>query len=107
MNNLEFRVPKDEKEFNEYDLFRWRLLRKPIGKTIESLKDEYEDNSFHLIGVIDNQIVACGRLHFIDDSKAQIRYMAVDSRFKRRGIGSEIVDKLERYATSNGAVIMV
>ena len=59
MNNLEFRVPKDKKEFNEYDLFRWRLLRKPIGKTIESLKDEYEDNSFHLIGVIDNQIVAC------------------------------------------------
>ena len=78
MNNLEFRVPKNEDEFNEYDLFRWRLLRKPIGKTIESLKDEYEDKSFHLIGVIDNQIVACGRLHFIDDSKAQIRYMAVD-----------------------------
>ena len=47
MNNLEFRVPKNEDEFNEYDLFRWRLLRKPIGKTIESLKDEYEDNSFH------------------------------------------------------------
>ena len=42
MNNLEFRVPKDEKEFNEYDLFRWRLLRKPIGKTIESLKDAIE-----------------------------------------------------------------
>ena len=33
MNNLEFRVPKNEDEFNEYDLFRWRLLRKPIGKT--------------------------------------------------------------------------
>ena len=84
MNNLEFRVPKNEDEFNEYDLFRWRLLRKPIGKTIESLKDEYEDKSFHLIGVIDNQIVACGRLHFIDDSKAQIRYMAVDEKYQRK-----------------------
>ena len=40
MNNLEFRVPKNEDEFYEYDLFRWRLLRKPIGKTIESLKDD-------------------------------------------------------------------
>ena len=33
--------------------------------------------------------------------------MAVDSRFKRRGIGSEIVDKLESYATSKGAGIMI
>ena len=103
MNNLEFRVPKNEDEFNEYDLFRWRLLRKSIGKTIESLKDEYEDKSFHLIGVIDNQIVACGRLHFIDDSKAQIRYMAVDKKYQRKGLGSSILSLLESHAKKNNA----
>tara|TARA_Y100001936_G_scaffold50647_1_gene49190 strand:+ start:189 stop:626 length:438 start_codon:yes stop_codon:yes gene_type:complete len=103
MNNLEFRVPKNEDEFNEYDLFRWRLLRKPIGKTIESLKDEYEDQSFHLIGVIDNQIVACGRLHFIDDSKAQIRYMAVDEKYQGKGLGSSILSLLESHAKKNNA----
>ena len=103
MNNLEFRVPKSEEEFNEYDLFRWRLLRKPIGKTIESLKDEYVDKSFHLIGVIDNQIVACGRLHFIDDSKAQIRYMAVDEKYQRKGLGKSILSLLESHAKKNNA----
>ncbi len=103
MNNLEFRVPKNKDEFNEYDLFRWRLLRKPIGKTIESLKDEYEDNSFHLIGVINNKIVACGRLHFIDDSKAQIRYMAVDEKYQRKGLGSSILSLLESHAKKNNA----
>tara|TARA_Y100001935_G_C17151964_1_gene430894 strand:+ start:14 stop:451 length:438 start_codon:yes stop_codon:yes gene_type:complete len=103
MNNLEFRVPKNVDEFNEYDLFRWRLLRKPIGKTIESLKDEYEDKSFHLIGVIDNQIVACGRLHFIDDSKAQIRYMAVDEKYQGKGLGSSILSLLENHAKKNNA----
>ena len=103
MNNLEFRVPKNEDEFNEYDLFRWRLLRKPIGKTIESLKDEYEYKSYHLIGVIDNQIVACGRLHFIDDSKAQIRYMAVDEKYQRKGLGSSILSLLESHAKKNNA----
>ena len=103
MNNLEFRVPKNEDEFNEYDLFRWRLLRKPIGKTIESLKDEYEDKSFHLIGVIDNQIVPWGRLHFIDDSKAQIRYMAVDEEYQRRGLGTSMLAVLESHAKDNNA----
>ena len=103
MNNLEFRVPKNKKEFNEYDLFRWRMLRRPIGKTIESLKDGYEDGSFHLIGVINDNIVACGRLHFIDDSKAQIRYMAVDEKYQRRGLGSTILLLLENHAIDNNA----
>ena len=103
MNNILFKTPSSSKEFEEYDLFRWRLLRKPIGKTIESLKDEYEDKSFHLIGVIDNQIVACGRLHFIDDSKAQIRYMAVDEKYQRKGLGSSILSLLESHAKKNNA----
>ena len=67
------------------------------------MKDEYEDNSFHLIGVIDNQIVACGRLHFIDDSKAQIRYMAVDEKYQRKGLGSSILSLLESHAKKNNA----
>jgi len=103
MSKIHFKTPENKKEFKEYDLFRWRLLRKPIGKTIESLKDEYEDKSFHLIGVIDNQIVACGRLHFIDDSKAQIRYMAVDEKYQRKGLGSSILSLLESHAKKNNA----
>ena len=51
MNNIIFKTPSSSEEFKEYDLFRWEILRKPIGKSIESLKDEYEDSSYHLIGV--------------------------------------------------------
>ena len=39
MNDIEYRIPIDLKEFQEYDLFRWKILRKPIGKSIESLKE--------------------------------------------------------------------
>ena len=89
-------------------MFRWEVLRKPLGMTKESLSDSIEDKSFHLMGIDAEKIViASGRVHFNSENEAQIRYMAVDDRFKRRGIGSEIVDKLERYATSKGAEIMV
>ena len=107
MNNIFFKTPSSSEEFKNYDLFRWEVLRKPIGKSIESLKDEYEDNSFHLIGVIDNQIVACGRLHFIDDSKAQIRYMAVDEEYQRRGLGTSMLAVLESHAKDNNADIII
>ena len=98
MNNILFKSPSSSEEFKEYDLFRWEILRKPLGKPIESLKDEYEDSSYHLIGVIDNKIIACGRLHFNSDNEAQIRYMAIDENFQRKGIGVKIIKLLEAEA---------
>ena len=98
MNNILFKSPSSSEEFKEYDLFRWEILRKPLGKSIKSLKDEYEDSSYHLIGVIDNKIIACGRLHFNSDNEAQIRYMAINENFQRKGIGVKIIELLEAEA---------
>ena len=98
MNNILFKTPSSSEEFEEYDLFRWEILRKPIGKSIESLKDKYEDSSYHLIGVIVNKIIACGRLHLISDNEAQIRYMPIDENFQRKGIGVKIIKLLEAEA---------
>ena len=98
MNNILFKTPSSSEEFKKYDLFRWKILRKPIGKSIESLKDEYEDSSYHLIGVIDNKIIACGRLHFNNAYEAQIRYMAIDAHYQRKGIGLKVIELLEAEA---------
>ena len=103
MSKVQFRCPENESEFKEYDLFRWRMLREPIGKTIESLKDDYDEGSFHIIGVINKKIIACGRLHFINETKAQIRYMAVDEKYRGKGIGSNILAVLENHAIENNA----
>ena len=103
MSKIQFRCPENESEFKEYDLFRWRMLREPIGKTIESLKDDYDEASFHIIGVINKKIIACGRLHFINETKAQIRYMAVDEKYQRKGLGSSILSLLENHAKKNNA----
>ena len=101
MNNILFKTPSSSEEFKNYDLFRWKILRKPIGKSIESLKDEYEDSSYHLIGIIDNKIIACGRLHFNNAYEAQIRYMAIDEHYQRKGIGVKVIELLEAEAKKN------
>ena len=98
MNNILFKTPSSSEEIKNYDLFRWEILRKPIGKSIESLKDKYEDSSYHLIGVIDNKIIACGRLHFNNAYEAQIRYMAIDEHYQRKGIGVKVIELLEAEA---------
>ena len=106
MNDIEFRSPLNSKEFKEYDLFRWKILRKPIGKGIDSLntlKDQYEESSFHLIGFKDEIIIGCGRLHFNNKDEAQIRYMAVEERYQGKGIGKKILELLEKNAKKNNA----
>ena len=105
MPNYLLKSPENKDEWERYLLFRWEMLRKPLGMSMDSLADSIEEESFHLMG-IDNEgnVIASGRVHFNTSDEAQIRYMAVDDNFKRQGIGSEIVTELEKYALSKKAV---
>ena len=103
MNEIIFKTPTNQKEFKEYDLFRWKILRKPIGKNISSLKDKFEQSAFHLIGIKEKEIVACGRLHFNNKDEAQVRYMAVAQNLQGIGIGKEVLRLLEKNAKKNKA----
>ena len=108
MSNYFIKPPESKKEWQNYFIFRWELLRKPLGMSKESLEDDIEDSSYHLMGINDeNDVIASGRVHFNNKKEAHIRFMAVKDSYKRKGIGSERVIKLEDYATSKGAERMV
>tara|TARA_X000000368_G_scaffold91488_1_gene69920 strand:+ start:301 stop:744 length:444 start_codon:yes stop_codon:yes gene_type:complete len=105
MPNYLLKSPENKDEWERYLLFRWEMLRKPLGMSMDSLADSIEEESFHLMGIDEEgNVIASGRVHFNTPDEAQIRYMAVDDDFKRQGIGSEIVTELERYALSKKAV---
>jgi len=53
------------------------------------------------MAILYNKIIACGRLHFIDKTTAQIRYMAVAKDFIKKGFGSRILASLEDAAKTN------
>ena len=96
MSEITFKTPENNKEFREYDLFRWEILRKPLGKDIDSLKDKYEESAFHLVGIKDQKIIACGRLHFNKTYEAQIRYMAVSKDLQGTGMESKCLNCLKK-----------
>ena len=108
MPNYSIKSPENKEEWDNYLMFRWKILRKPLGMSKDSLADSIEDKSFHLMGIDDEEkVIASGRVHFNCENEAQIRYMAVDDSFKRKGVGTEIVKELENYAQSKGAIIMI
>jgi GNAT superfamily N-acetyltransferase len=94
-----FKSPGSDQEWHDYFQLRWLILRAPWQQPHGSERDELEDAAFHVMCLADNRhIVGAGRLHRLSDTSAQIRYMAVDPRQQGKGIGSQLLRKLEDEA---------
>ncbi len=97
-------TPVSEQELTEYFHFRWLWLGKPWGYPEGSEKDEYETVSEHRVVKTSNgQIVACGRVHLNTAEEAQIRHIAVEKSYRRKGVGQILLSALEKVAREQGA----
>ena len=106
--NYIIKSPETKLEWDKYFKFRWEMLRKPLGMSKETLKDELEDESHHLIAVDEQkEVIGGGRLHFNKNREGQIRYVAVSNMIQRKGLGSAIVSELETIARERGIQEMV
>jgi len=93
-----YRSPESEQELSEYFNFRWENLRKPLGLELGSERDELEDTTFHFAAFKNNNIIGVGRLQIETDLSARIRYMAIAQEFRKQGIGSNLLEKIEDIA---------
>ena len=100
-------APITESDFKKYYLLRWNLLRKPWLQQLGSEKDNLENESIHRMAVSSDEVIAVGRLHFLDDTTAQIRYMAVSKEFEKQGIGKAIYSSLEQEARKNKIKLII
>lgn len=103
MRHWQLRSPATAQEWQDYYQLRWQILREPWQQPIGSERDELEDLAYHLILVDEvGGIAAAGRLHKIDESRAQVRYMAVSTQHQGKGAGSRILSGLEAQAAAWG-----
>jgi len=102
-SNIEIRKPETKQEFEKYYNLRWRILRKPWSQPKGSEQDKMDEESIHIMAIIGDKVIGCGRGHFNSSIEAQIRYMAVDESFQGQGVGLRILKALEEELTENGA----
>ncbi len=91
--------PISEEELEKYYNLRYEILRKPWDQPKASTKDEWENNSIHVLMLNEqDEAIAVGRLQLNSDEEGQIRSMAVRSDLQGKGLGSQIIDYIEQRA---------
>jgi GNAT superfamily N-acetyltransferase len=100
--DIELREPRTEEEIEEYYDLRWRILRKPWTDEKHSGRDQYERTAIHLAAFDGSKLVGAGRCYFLSADEAQIRGMAVELGYEKKGIGSLILKGLEERAMQAG-----
>jgi len=97
--------PRSTEDYENYFELRWRILRKPWNQPKGSEQDLDENSAYHIMAVDEHQVIGVARLQFTDqqNTRAQLRYMAVDEAFQGKGVGRQIVKHMEQYAREQAA----
>jgi predicted GNAT family N-acyltransferase len=86
----------------EKDL-RNRVLRLPLGRVLSGEDTRGEDRQIHLIAVDEqDRVIGCVLLLPAGDGTARVRQMAVEEAYQRRGIGRELMRRMETVAGGMG-----
>ena len=97
--------PETEQDWQDYFQLRWQVLREPWQQPRGSERDELEDQAMHIMAVDEHRnILGVVRLHRLTDHSGQIRYMAVHPQQQGKGIGSQLLRRLENEARSWGCL---
>ena len=99
-NNIIFRSPKSDTDFERYYELRWRILRKPWNQPRGSEVNEHDREAFHILAEKNDKVIGVGCIHELENGIGRIRFMAVDDDFQKQGIGYMIVKLLEENAKS-------
>ena len=91
--------PATAEELQSYYRIRYEILRKPWNQPEQTTKDEWEDKSIHLLMLDESgEAIATGRLQLNDSDTGQIRSMAVVEGMQSKGLGTQIIHKIEDKA---------
>ncbi|MEC9271752.1 MAG: GNAT family N-acetyltransferase [Chloroflexota bacterium] len=108
MEDLTIKLVDTETEMEGALGVRFRVFVSEQQVPIEEELDEIDASATHAIAIHNGQVIATGRVFYRDeDSAARIGRMAVDSDWRRHGIGGRLLKFLEQEATKQGVTTYI
>jgi len=88
-------------------LVRQEVFIHEQGVSAELELDEHDPLAAHALAYLDGRCVGTGRLVDLGGGQNQIGRMAVLAQFRGMGIGTQILEKLVRLASSQGVKLII
>ena len=103
MEGLTIKLVETEEEMEAAMGVRFRVFVGEQQVPVDEELDEFDATATHVIAIHQGQVVATGRVVYgNEDTAARIGRMAVDTQWRRRGIGGRILRFLEEAAAAQG-----
>jgi ribosomal protein S18 acetylase RimI-like enzyme len=81
---------------------RYRVLREPLGHPRTAVAFPFESESLHVVALASGVLVGCVLFHPESAEKGRLFQMAVSPSLQSRGIGRQLVARLEHEVRSRG-----
>ncbi|MEY3343532.1 MAG: hypothetical protein RL090_1216 [Bacteroidota bacterium] len=102
-DQINIRQVTSEQDLEKCFQLRFEVLRKPWNQPVGSERDDTDMQSWHFLAETNGgKAVATARLHAIDATTCQIRYMAVADEYQGKGIGMELISAVEQVGKAKG-----
>ncbi len=101
-----FRIATSKEDILKVMVVRGIVFIEEQGVDWEGEIDRFEDESLHVLGEVEGQPVATGRLRALPDGWFKLERIAVRQRWRGRGIAKGMVEFLLQEAAKLGAVRM-
>lgn len=97
-------ISTEEKEYAYALALRDKVLRKPLGLSIENDDLSKEARAYHVVAMNKEDVVGTLYLISLQEGVLQMKQVAVDPDFQGSGIGQQLVQKAEDAAASTGCM---
>ena len=103
MPSASFRIAASKEDILKVMVVRGIVFIEEQGVDWEGEIDQYEDQSLHVLGEVDGQPIATGRLRTLADGWTKLERIAVRPRWRGLGIAKGMVEFLLAEAAKQGA----
>ena len=101
------KTPKTRDEFRAYYALRYKVLHEPWGHPKGTEKDDYEPISDHFMAVNEKEeIVGVAKLYEKEEGVGHVSHLAVAPEYQHQGIGSLLMEAVEKRARKRGFKII-
>ena len=102
---VEVKIALTKEDLEACYLLRYNILRKPWNQPRGGEKDNLEEYSTTWMAIKNDKIIGTLRLNGFKTNQLQLRFMAIELEYQKKGLGLLMLNKIENHVQNHNPEI--